>query len=81
MSNIKPKGKNKGKIVLYRSKIEVKLVEDTVWLSLNQIDDLFERDKSVVSRHLRNIFKEKELNDNSVVAFLQQLLQTEKPIK
>jgi len=58
----------KGQIILYKNKLEVRLEEDTVWLSLNQLADLFERDKSVISRHLRNVFEEKELNKESVVA-------------
>ncbi|PJC70695.1 MAG: cell filamentation protein Fic, partial [Zetaproteobacteria bacterium CG_4_8_14_3_um_filter_59_5] len=41
---------------------EVRLERETVWLSLNQLSELFERDKSVISRHLRNIFKEGELD-------------------
>lgn len=48
--------------------INVILDNDTVWLNLNQISSLFERDKSVISRHIRNIFKEQELERNSVVA-------------
>jgi len=48
--------------------INVILDNDTVWLNLNQISTLFERDKSVISRHIRNVFKEKELERNSVVA-------------
>ncbi len=51
-----------------RAKVEVCLRDDTVWLSLNQISALFSRDKSVISRHLRNIFKTGELNKNRVVA-------------
>jgi len=51
-----------------RAKVEVCLRDDTVWLSLNQISALFRRDKSVISRHLRNIFKTGELNRNRVVA-------------
>jgi hypothetical protein len=43
--------------------------KDTLWASLQQIADLFGRDKSVISRHIRNIFKEEELNRDSVVAF------------
>ncbi len=58
----------KGQVILYKNKLEVRLEEDTVWLSLNQLADLFERDKSVISRHLRNVFEEKELNKDSVVA-------------
>ena len=46
----------------------MRLVKDTVWLSLNQMADLFERDKSVISRHLHNVFKDNELIRNSVVA-------------
>ncbi len=42
---------------------------ETVWLSLNQLSDLFERDKSVISRHLKKIFKEEELDRKSAVAF------------
>ena len=50
------------------TEIQVKLENETVWLSLNQITELFERDKSVISRHINNIFKENELDRNSVVA-------------
>ena len=64
---------NKSEIAIYRPKsgeieFKVKLGKDTVWLSLDQIAKIFDRDKSVISRHLRNIFKEKELSKNSVVA-------------
>lgn len=67
-------GNRKGEIVLFREEdgataIEVRLEEDTVWLSLNQMADLFKRDKSVISRHLRNIYKEKELARAATVAF------------
>ena len=60
------------KIVNYEASndinLEVTLQNDTVWLSLNQISELFDRDKSVISRHLRNVFKTEELIKNSVVA-------------
>jgi len=60
-------------IVIYqgmdnRAQIEVRFENETVWLSLSQIAALFERDKSVISRHLLNIFKEGELIRSSVVA-------------
>jgi prophage maintenance system killer protein len=48
--------------------IDVRLERETVWLSLQQMADLFGRDKSVVSRHLRNVFNEGELERDSVVA-------------
>ena len=60
---------SKGQVVLYKNRLEVRLVKDTAWLSLKQMTNLFERDKSVISRHLNNIFKEKELNKRSTVAF------------
>jgi prophage maintenance system killer protein len=50
------------------TEIEVKLEQDSVWLSLTQLTDLFVRDKSVISRHISNIFKENELDKQSVVA-------------
>lgn len=50
------------------TQIEVRFEKDTVWLSLNQISELFGRDKSVISRHLNNIYKESELDYNSTVA-------------
>lgn len=64
---------NESQIEIYQiengsTEIQVKLENETVWLSLNQITELFERDKSVISKHINNIFKEKELNRNSVVA-------------
>jgi prophage maintenance system killer protein len=60
-------------IVIYSSpenltQIEVSFENETVWLSLNQISELFGRDKSVISRHLKNIFESDELNRISVVA-------------
>jgi len=61
------------KIIIYKSNeltssIEVKLENETVWLNLNQISELFERDKSVISRHISNVFKEGELVKQSVIA-------------
>ena len=61
-----------GEIILYQSEnstqVEVRIENETVWLTLNQMSELFERDKSVISRHIRNIFDENELDRNSVVA-------------
>ena len=48
--------------------VEVKFENETFWLSLNQIATLFERDKSVISRHLNNIYKEHELDKGATVA-------------
>ena len=51
-----------------KTRIEVRLQDETVWLSLNQMADLFQRDKSVISRHIRNIFQEGELAAEATVA-------------
>ena len=62
-------------IIMYQpedglTKIEVTLENETVWLSQNQMAELFQRDKSTISRHIKNIFEERELDKNSVVAKL-----------
>lgn len=49
-------------------KVNAKLADDTLWLSLQQLAELFERDKSVISRHLKKIFVENELEEVSTVA-------------
>ncbi|MDR1716807.1 MAG: virulence RhuM family protein [Prevotella sp.] len=64
---------NKGEVIIYQmpdgnTTLDVKLDNDTVWLSLSQMANLFNRDKSVISRHINNVFKEGELDSNSVVA-------------
>lgn len=64
---------NQGDIVIYQTedgetKIDVRFVDETVWLSLDQLSVLFERNKSTISRHLKNIFEEGELERDSVVA-------------
>ena len=48
--------------------VQLDTTQDTVWLSLRQLADLFERDKSSVSKHLKNIFDSNELDRHSVVA-------------
>ena len=65
----------KGEIVIYQpgdggGHLEVRLEQESLWLSLNQIATVFERDKSVISRHLNNVFREGELDRGSTVAFL-----------
>ena len=64
---------NKSDIVIYESKdghtrIDVTLDNDTVWLSLNQIAQLFGRDKSTISRHIKNIYEDGELIQEATVA-------------
>ena len=64
---------NTSEMIIYQTedgltKVNVTFDADTVWLSLDQMAELFQRDKSVVSRHIRNIFSEGELIRDSVVA-------------
>ncbi len=68
---VPPKGT--GQLVLYRTedgrtRIQVTLAGDSAWLNLNQIADLFQRDKSVISKHIKNIFDEEELDPSRTVA-------------
>ena len=64
----------RGEIVIYRAEdgggasLDVRLEGETVWLSLNQMAELFQRDKSVISRHLRNVFQREELREEATVA-------------
>ena len=65
---------DKGQIILYQtqdgdSKIEVTLANETVWLTADQMAELFQRNKSTISRHIKNVFEEGELKHDSVVAF------------
>lgn len=65
---------NKGNIILYQtsdgqSKIEVTLSNDTVWLTADQMAELFQRNKSTISRHIKNAYEEGELQADSTVAF------------
>ena len=70
-------------IIMYQTengltKIEVTLENETVWLSQNQMAKLFQRDKSTISRHIENIFEEREPDKNSVVAKIATTAADEK---
>ena len=65
---------SKGNILLYQTedgqtKIEVTLANDTVWLTADQMAELFQRNKSTISRHIKNVFESGELKPDSTVAF------------
>ncbi|BBB90704.1 MAG TPA: hypothetical protein PKA28_09600 [Methylomusa anaerophila] len=64
-----------------KTKIDVRLDNETVWLSLNQMTDLFQRDKSVISRHIKMFLMKESLIIIQLLQNLQQLLRTEKHIK
>jgi hypothetical protein len=64
---------DKGEIIIYQApdgttNLDVRLEEDTVWLTREQMSELFQRERTVISKHIRNIFKEGELEENMVCA-------------
>ena len=72
-------------VIIYRSEdgtiqLEVQLVDDNVWLTQAQISELFQKDISVISRHIKNIYKEGELDEESNLHFLQ-IPFSDKPIR
>jgi toxin-antitoxin system, toxin component, fic family len=72
-----------GEIILYQPdetvKLEVRMENETVWLTQAQMVDLFQRDQSVIARHINNIFKEAELEKESNMHFLHNAF-SDKPI-
>lgn len=65
---------NYGEIVLFQTedgqtKLEVQLQNETVWLTIDQMAELFQRNRSTISRHIKNAFEEGELDPNVVCAF------------
>ena len=73
-----------GEIVVYQpdeiTRLEVRINEDTVWLTQAQMSDLFGRDRTVITKHIRNIFMERELEEKSNVHFLH-FANSDKPVK
>ena len=63
-----------GVIILYQPdeaiKLEVRLENEVVWLTQAQITELFQRERTVITKHINNVFKEKELSEESNVHFL-----------
>ena len=75
---------NENKIVVYEPdetiRLDVRLDDDTVWLTQNQMTDLFQRDRTVITRHINNVFSEGELDEKSNVHFLH-IPFSDKPVK
>ena len=74
----------KGEIIVYQpdeiTRLEVRVRDETVWLSQAQMSILFGRDRTVITKHIQNIFAEKELDENSNVHFLH-FANSDKPVK
>lgn len=75
MPKTKPEEIKKGDIIIYKSKdgpsLEVRLKEDSVWLTQNQIASLFDVQKAAISKHIRNIFQSGELEEKSTVSKME----------
>jgi hypothetical protein len=75
---------NKGEIVMYQPdetiRLEVRVENETVWLTQAQISSLFQRERSVITRHINNVFKEGELEKESNVHFLH-IANSDKPVQ
>ena len=72
-------------MLIYRStdgkiKIDVRFESETVWLTQSQMCVLFGRERSVITKHVKNIFEEKELDENSNVQILH-IANSDKPVK
>lgn len=67
-----------GEIILYQPdeavRLEVRLEDETVWLTQAQIAELFQHDRTVITKHINNVFKEKELEEKSNVHFCTLLI-------
>jgi hypothetical protein len=74
-----------GEIILYQPdetvRIEVRLENDTVWLTQAQMAELFEKDQSVIARHINNVFREGELAESSNMQILHNTLSKYKPTR
>ena len=76
--------KDRGEIVIFETednevKLPVTIEDETVWLNQNQMIELFGRDQSVISRHIRNVFKEHEVDEKSNMHFLH-IANSGKPV-
>lgn len=72
-------------IIIYQTKdgqtkIQTRLENETVWLTQEQIGDLFQRERSVITKHIGNIFKERELDEKSNVQILH-ISGSDRPVK
>lgn len=76
--------KGRSEIVIFETednevKLPVTIEDETVWLNQNQMIELFGRDQSVISRHIRNVFKEHEVDEKSNMHFLH-IANSRKPV-
>jgi len=74
-----------GEIVVYQpdeiTRLEVMVENETVWLTQSQLSALFQKDQSVIARHIKNVFAEGELDENSNMQILHNTLSKYKPVR
>lgn len=75
---------NKGEIIIYKPakgqvELKVRFKDETVWLRQNEIAQLFNKDRSVITKHINKIFKDKEVDKKSNMHFLH-IANSDKPI-
>ena len=76
---------NQSEILFYtaddgKTKLQVRLDQDTVWLTQEQMSELFQKDRTVVTKHIANVFNEVELNEESNVQKMH-IANSDKPVK
>ncbi len=70
----------KGQVIVYKNKVEVRLEAETVWLTQKNMADLFNTERSVITKHIRNVFKTKELEEKGNVQKMH-IANSDKPVK
>lgn len=68
----------KNEIILFENqevKLEVNMKDETVWLTQQQMAELFEKDRKTITRHIQNIYKDGELEENAVCSFFEHTAQ------
>ena len=74
----------KNEIILFENqdvKLEVSLKDETVWLTQKQMAELFDKDRRTITRHIQNIYKDEELDENSVCSFFEHTAEDGKKYK
>ena len=74
----------KNEIILFENqgvKLEVNLKDETVWLTQKQMAELFDKDRKTITRHIQNIYKDEELEENSVCSFFEHTAEDGKTYK
>ncbi len=75
----------KGEIIIYKAKggqtaIDVRLQDETIWLTQEQMSKLFQRERTVITKHINNVFTTKELDEKSTVQKMH-IPSSDKPVK